>query len=64
MTDADKLYVLRAASTSFGFMPQTAAIADACGGIEMSRLIAPSNRDPVWFITDGGREELARLEAS
>lgn len=60
----DRIWALQEASKETGFTPHTKSVAGFLVSLEMSGLVCQSARGPVWHITERGRAELARLEAS
>jgi hypothetical protein len=61
----DKIWVLREASTPFGFMPNELNVSEFAKSLECSGWLRETERHQIrsWKITEKGRAELARLEA-
>lgn len=60
---SDRIWALTEASKVSGFCPNTKATAEFAISLETEGLIIRSKIDPMWFITNCGRDELARLQS-
>lgn len=59
----DRIWALKKAAKPLGFMPNAETTAKYLKALEMEGLVRQSAIAPVWFITESGRVELAKLEA-
>lgn len=60
-SDDDIVWALREAAKPSGFMPQAESTVGFLTSLEMRKLLRRSEPHPVWYITDRGRAELAKL---
>lgn len=57
----DRIWALKNAAQPHGFMPHAETTAKYLKTMELEGLLRQSDIAPVWYITDIGREELAKL---
>lgn len=57
----DRIWALKGASDPAGMMPHAETTAKFLKTMELEGLVRQSDRAPIWYITDKGRAELARL---
>lgn len=61
---ADELWALRECAKPGGFVPHARGTISLLGCLENSRLVRQGGTAPVWYITQEGRDELARRTAA
>lgn len=59
----DRIWALREAMKPGGFVPHAASTAKFLKTMELEGLVREADTAPVWYITDTGRSELAKLES-
>lgn len=59
----DRIWALSEAAKPGGMMPNAETTAKFLKTMELENLVIPSDVAPVWYITDRGRAELAKLQS-